>query len=58
VLCTRDIYIEEAMRYIIAATAPHPRRQTALFSATWPQSIQVRRSYAAPGHWISANSNR
>jgi superfamily II DNA/RNA helicase len=41
-LYTKDIYIEEAMRYIVAATAPHPRRQIALFSATWPQSIQVR----------------
>lgn len=36
-----DQGFEQAIRQIIDATAPHPRRQTALLSATWPQAIQA-----------------
>ncbi len=36
-----DQGFEQAIRQIIGATAPHPRRQTALLSATWPQAIQA-----------------
>ena len=36
-----DQGFEQAIRKIIGATAPHPRRQTALLSATWPQAIQA-----------------
>lgn len=35
-----DQGFEQAIRAIIAQTAPLSHRQTALFSATWPQSIQ------------------